>query len=161
LRSSIRGLGTRPLANRHPVAARSSRGQALAEFALVAPILFLVLGGIIQFGIWFWDQNTLNQVVRDAGRYAATVAACDPADVNDIESTTQAIADAAPFAGTYGAITVVLPASGSSAFCPPRDNRDVTWLSIRMEAEVPIFFPLLPSADIASEARFRMEPQAQ
>jgi Flp pilus assembly protein TadG len=41
-----------------------SRGQSLAEFALVFPILMLIIGGIIQFGVIFWGQNTLTQVAR-------------------------------------------------------------------------------------------------
>lgn len=142
---------------RHPL---HSRGQALAEFALVAPVLFLIIGGIIQFGILFWDQNTLNQVVRDAGRFAATVPDCSAGSESDVIDATQAIADAAPFAGTYGDITVDLPAPGSDP-CPPNTNADVVWLTIRMEATVPVLFPLIPSPDIASEARFRMEPQAE
>ena len=48
---------------------RRSRGQSLAEFALVFPILMIILGGIIQFGIIFWAQNTLTQVARDTGRW--------------------------------------------------------------------------------------------
>jgi len=36
----------------------------------------LLLAGMIQFGIILWGQNTLNQVVRDTGRYAATL--CTP-----------------------------------------------------------------------------------
>ena len=43
------------------------RGQALAEFAIVVPVFMLLLTGMIQFGIILWGQNTLNQVVRDAG----------------------------------------------------------------------------------------------
>lgn len=140
---------------------RHSKGQSLVEFALVAPILFLLIGGIIQFGIVFWDQNTLNQVVRDAGRYAATVQDCTSTSQADVVAKTQAIANAAPFAGTYGAITVSLPTSDTEDDCPPGDNRDVVWLSIKIEAEVPIFFPLIPSAIISSEAKFRMEPQAE
>src|SRR5882757_5063270 len=49
-----------------------TRGQSLAEFAIVFPVLMLIVGGIIQFGILFWAQNTLTQVVRDTGRWAAT-----------------------------------------------------------------------------------------
>ena len=89
-----------------PTPTRRSAGQALAEFALVVPVLFLLLGAIIQFGIVFWNQNTLNQIVRDAGRYAATVADCSTDSRDDVVLKTQAIADAAPFAGTYGTITV-------------------------------------------------------
>src|SRR5215210_1280152 len=54
---------------------RRTRGQGLVEFALVFPILILILGAIIQFGLIFWAQNTLTQVVRDTGRWAATQAA--------------------------------------------------------------------------------------
>src|SRR4029078_12363616 len=55
------------------------RGQGLVEFALIVPALFLILGAIIQFGIWFWDQNTLNQLVRDARRSAAPATNCTAA----------------------------------------------------------------------------------
>ena len=48
------------------------RGQSVAEFALVLPVLIAIIGGIIQFGLIFWAQNTLTQVVRDTGRWAAT-----------------------------------------------------------------------------------------
>lgn len=51
-------------------------GQALAEFAIVLPLLIALLGGIIQFGLIFWAQNTLTQVVRDTGRWAATQENC-------------------------------------------------------------------------------------
>jgi hypothetical protein len=36
---------------------RSRRGQTLVEMALVLPILLLVVGGIIQFGMLFWTQD--------------------------------------------------------------------------------------------------------
>jgi len=52
---------------------RSQRsGQSLAEFAIIFPVLFLIIAGIIQFGFVFWAQSTLTQVVRDTGRWAAT-----------------------------------------------------------------------------------------
>lgn len=35
-----------------------------------------MVGGIIQFGMIFWAQNTLTQVVRDTGRWAATQQGC-------------------------------------------------------------------------------------
>lgn len=51
---------------------RRQAGQSLAEFALVAPILFLLLFGIIQLGIVFGTQNGLVNGVREAARRAAT-----------------------------------------------------------------------------------------
>src|SRR5215213_2987950 len=48
------------------------RGQALAEFALTAPILFLLLFGVIQVGLLMASQNGLVNGVRDSTRRAAT-----------------------------------------------------------------------------------------
>ncbi|MEO8272471.1 MAG: TadE/TadG family type IV pilus assembly protein [Chloroflexota bacterium] len=50
---------------------RSSRGQALTEFALVAPIFFLLVFSIIELGILFGGQNGLVAATRELARYAA------------------------------------------------------------------------------------------
>jgi hypothetical protein len=47
-----------------------SRGQALAEFALVAPIFFLLLFGIIEFGRYVYNVQVLNNAAREGARYA-------------------------------------------------------------------------------------------
>ena len=48
-----------------------SRGQALAEFALVFPIAMAVIFGIIVFGLWVFYQQQLTNVAREGARYAA------------------------------------------------------------------------------------------
>ena len=138
----------------------NSHGQALAEFALIFPVFMLILGAIIQFGVVFWGQNTLNQVVRDAGRYGATVKDCLPGTNADIVQKTRDIAAQSSLIGTLGTITVVLPETGSDPTCPPSTNAETVWLSIKAQATVPVFFPLV-SGDISSTARFRMEPQTK
>jgi hypothetical protein len=50
---------------------RDPRGQTLVEFALVAPLFFLVLTGIIVFGIGVFYQQQLTNAAREAARYAA------------------------------------------------------------------------------------------
>lgn len=47
-----------------------SRAQALAEFALVAPIFFLMLFGIIDFGRYVYYVQVLNNAAREGARYA-------------------------------------------------------------------------------------------
>jgi Flp pilus assembly protein TadG len=47
-------------------------GQAMVEFALIAPILFLLLFAVIQLGLLFGAQNGLVNAVRDSTRRAAT-----------------------------------------------------------------------------------------
>jgi Flp pilus assembly protein TadG len=50
----------------------SERGQSLAEFAIVAPIFFLLVFSVIQFGLIMAAQNGLVDGVRTAARRAAT-----------------------------------------------------------------------------------------
>src|SRR5436190_2038629 len=75
-----------------------SRGQALAEFAIVVPVFLLLVGGIIQFGIIFWGQNSLNQIVRDAGRYAVTEKDCSGTSNTDIVNKIRSLASGSTIA---------------------------------------------------------------
>ncbi len=50
---------------------RSQRGQALIEFAFIAPLLFVFLFAIVDFGIAIDRRITLQHSVRESARYAA------------------------------------------------------------------------------------------
>jgi Flp pilus assembly protein TadG len=50
---------------------RGQEGQAMVEFALVIPLLLLLIFGIIQFGILFNNYLTLTDAVRVGARQAA------------------------------------------------------------------------------------------
>jgi Flp pilus assembly protein TadG len=50
---------------------RSEKGQAVTEFAVVLPILAVLLFGIIQFGVAFKDYLSLTDAVRAGARKAA------------------------------------------------------------------------------------------
>jgi Flp pilus assembly protein TadG len=56
---------------RNRAAFRSERGQSMTEFALVLPVLVLILFSIIQFGIAFNHYITLTDAVRAGARKAA------------------------------------------------------------------------------------------
>jgi Flp pilus assembly protein TadG len=49
---------------------KRSRAQAMVEFALVAPIFFLLLFGIIDFGRYVYYVQILNNAAREGARYA-------------------------------------------------------------------------------------------
>jgi Flp pilus assembly protein TadG len=51
-------------------ARRSSRGQTLVEFALVAPMFFLVLFSIVEGARFIFYYEMLNNATRDGARYA-------------------------------------------------------------------------------------------
>ena len=64
---------------RRRLSTRSEDGQAMVEFALVAPILFLILFAIIQFGIVFMNSVALTDAVRTGARKASVSrASADP-----------------------------------------------------------------------------------
>ncbi len=49
---------------------RRSTGQALVEFALVAPVFFLLLFAIIEGGRFIFFYQALNNATREGARYA-------------------------------------------------------------------------------------------
>jgi len=55
---------------------KKEEGQALVEFALVLPILLILLLGIFEFGNIFFSYLVIQNASRDAARYG-TVAATD------------------------------------------------------------------------------------
>ena len=50
---------------------KNDDGQALVEFALILPLLLILLCGIIDFGWIFGCQLTANNAAREAARYTA------------------------------------------------------------------------------------------
>jgi Flp pilus assembly protein TadG len=53
------------------ISLRDQSGQSMTEFALVLPILALLLFGVIQFGLVFNNYLTLTDAVRAGARKAA------------------------------------------------------------------------------------------
>lgn len=88
-----------------------SRGQALPEFAIVAPLFFLLLFGIIEAGRFIYYYEVLSNATREGARYAIVNGAgvddfpgmcptgpaagtsdpCDP-DGSDVEQTVRSAA---------------------------------------------------------------------
>jgi Flp pilus assembly protein TadG len=66
--------------------ARGEEGQALVEFAIVLPVLCLLLFGIMQFGLLFYNYIDLTSATRDGARRVA-VARASNLTVDDVKST--------------------------------------------------------------------------
>jgi Flp pilus assembly protein TadG len=77
-----------------------TRGAVGIEFAFIAPVFFLLLMGIIETGIMFYSQNTLNLSVQNASRLVrtgsaqgtayATASKCSGSGVTDAYTSSQA-----------------------------------------------------------------------
>jgi Flp pilus assembly protein TadG len=46
-------------------------GVAIVEFALVLPLLLVIVMGIMDFGLYFYNDLLLTHAARDAARYAS------------------------------------------------------------------------------------------
>lgn len=153
------------------------RGQALAELALVAPILALLIMAVVQFAFVLETQMGLTNAVREAARRAAAdpcpttagvqaqLEALLAANIQGYSSTRLwTAADASAYPGTYRASPDI--AFSSYAVGTMTDNYRVT---VYVAYKNPVFFPLLSYAtdlmdqahngtwDLVAEASMRLE----
>lgn len=137
-------------------------GAALVEFAVLAPLLILLVLGIVEFGYLFAQYNEIRHAARETGRYAAVSnpdrdgggvgdsdvidAACDALNLPggatfDLDVTAEdpsgtALSGAGVGAGNTGIVTI-------TAFVPSLSN-------------VPLVSDLLPD-QLSNTAFFRIE----
>lgn len=57
--------------NKWKIIAKEEKGQSLVEFALLLPVLMLIILGIIEFGFMFNAKITLNSAAREGARVYA------------------------------------------------------------------------------------------
>jgi Flp pilus assembly protein TadG len=117
----------------------------------VIPVFFLILAGTIQLGIILWGQNTLNQLARDTGRYAATLCQGQEAAAQSQFGTlfTQA---GGPWKNPTSAVVYTAPC--------PADNTTQVWVTVTASLDAPIFFPLVPvNGHLSTATQFRVEPK--
>lgn len=124
---------------------RRERGQALTEFALITPILFLILFAVIQFGILLGGQIGLTNGTREAARYASTLPNATAAQVKS-ELTTRAIPKAIP--GYRAAnLDTVLTTVSFCAYANPNNSASYPSFSRKVRVTTvyhhPLFVPLV------------------
>ncbi len=51
---------------------KSNSGTAAVEFAIIAPLLFVLVFGIIEFGAMLYNQSVITNASREAARFSAT-----------------------------------------------------------------------------------------
>jgi Flp pilus assembly protein TadG len=88
---------------------RDSAGSAAVEFALTAPVFFLLLFGTIEFGQAMWAQNSLQYAVEEAARCRAINHAVCP---DDTSTKTFAVSQVYGIEINSSAFTVTHPTCG-------------------------------------------------
>lgn len=141
------------------------RGQSLVEFALILPVLILMILGIIEFGTLVASYTMVQSASREAARYAASVGDTGPGTLNRYEDCA-GIRDAAlrVSSALLAISTIVIEydnGPGSSvivpAGCPPPAAQVTlgTRVVVRVRATHRPLVPLIPIGpiELVSETR--------
>jgi Flp pilus assembly protein TadG len=134
---------------------RRQRGQALVEFAIVLPVFFLLVAGMIDFGLGIYSDLTLINAAREGARLGVI----DPGNTGAIESRVREMAENLDASRLNVSITCERPAGSTFTACgtPQWLPGDAT--RVVVDYEYPVFFPLLFGTEIplSSEAKMRIE----
>jgi len=77
---------------------RDERGSVLLEAAIVLPVLFALIFGVLEFSYFFYQQHLMSTGVRDAARYLARV-------VDPTSAAAQAAAQNLAASGTIATVS--------------------------------------------------------
>lgn len=154
---------------RHRLTSRSrsgdERGAAAVEFALVMPILFLLLFAIIIYGMVFAQDLSLSNSARQAARSGVVATA----DCASIKKTAQDNAGTIGMSGTDTTVTIMRGTSEdtASAYCTSSDEDadqpcasqpDNTNLYVTLDHDVAKILPFVPTPNsISGKGVFRCE----
>lgn len=121
------------------------QGQAMVEFALVLPVLLLLLAGILDFGWIFGNQLLANNACREAARFTSVHYYDDTAAVA-LSNAESIVTNRAP---TLDAPTVNLARSGET-------------ITLSVESELTVLTPFLSAIlgetyNIESQCIMRLE----
>lgn len=107
----------------------NNRGQALVEFALLAPLVMLILIGIVEFGRAWQAKQTLTDAAREGARLA--VVGNPTYTVDTVALKVKTMMKQAGFDSAQ--VTIAYPLGCHFAGCSPRTGtNDVTAVSLSM-----------------------------
>ncbi len=129
----------------------NERGAALLEFAFIAPILIMLVVGIVQFGLVLNQTQGLHAAAREGARAAAI----PDTDVAEIES---AVNGALNGVATRTLQIDVTPSTSNTNF-QPCDGREGDQVTVTVKTDFVLDIPFFAgrTIDIAGEGVFRCE----
>jgi Flp pilus assembly protein TadG len=134
---------------------RTERGAAAVEFAFIVIPLMLIICGIVNFGVIFAQQLSLDNATRAAARAAVVDSGVD------VTTRAQTEFNSALARGQAGALAITFP-GGAGASCAGSDFGELMIVrgEVTTNVLIPWIFPetLLPgSFRLDSEAAFQCE----
>ena len=129
-----------PDVSKPAVAKRAERGQSMVEFALVLPLLVVLLLGILDFGRAIFMYNSLSQAARDIARVTSVHRGEPLGSSSETDEVVDGHMDTIPdmLAPTYACVDIEL----MPADCRPGNSVEVT-----VEA---LYVPVTPLLSLSS-----------
>ena len=121
-------------------ARRKSRGQSLVEMALVLPMFLMLICGVVDFSHVMFVEMTIQNALRQAGRFATTGNHLPDANGNAqsrVASIVETAQQAAP-GFNFGAINISSANGGAGSAGGPGDI-----VTISMSSSVPMLTPII------------------
>ncbi len=111
--------------------ARDDRGATMVEFAIVLPLILLLLFGIIEYGIAFNADSNVNQSARAGGRSAAILSADPQMEFKAAEAAAAAL-NITPGSISQNPQVCVGPVVGGTDIDPCNDPRAETFTLVHL-----------------------------
>jgi Flp pilus assembly protein TadG len=134
---------------------RQRGGQALVEFALLAPVMILILLAILAFGLVFSWQNVLNNAAREGAR-AGAVAKTDA----QIKSNVMQNVSLLPHCSTVLDGIVIIPKDENGVSLPAGTRQHGGSITVQLSYPASIVaIPGIMSSEktLVAKSTFRME----
>ena len=131
------------------------------EFALVVPILLLIVFGIIAYGVWFAQDLALGNSARQAARYGVV----DGRTCADLITEARDSADTLAMDGDNVTVSVSVGTGGGTSVCsapsavqPCKDSALGDNVYVEMHFDHDALVPLIPVPDeVEGKGVFRCE----
>lgn len=114
-------------------AGRDDRGAAAVEFALLLPVLILVIGGIVDFGRAYFENVILTNAAREGARAAVVIRNSPPLSCGSVTGCIEARAKAAASGLDPATLAVSVPENGCTAAVIGATARATVTVSHTME----------------------------
>ena len=154
---------------RFRVRSRDERGATLVEFALIMPLLFMLLFGIVEFGRFVATAAAVNTASREAARFGSAAGLSTNGiprytDCDEIRNAGQRLAIVVNLAVSDIAISYDEgPSTGQTTTCPPgmppnagdfnSGDRIVVTVTTQFQSSIPIIGNFIGTVNLSSTDR--------
>jgi len=136
---------------------RDAGGNVIVELALVLPFLLLVVAGIVDLGLLYWEKHVITNGSREGARAGARAGTAGAADqrVSQVEQIVQAYLDRYNLKGPDGNSIVL--ANNATFFYTWDNSGSPPVLTVELR-DIPVAMMLLPNIQALLGGQVRTTP---